>query len=120
MQRNLSIDFIKGLAITGVVMGHTCAFLWASPFFNLWHMAAFFIIGGWFFNEKYWNGIDNVDCFVGKRSKDFGGLSFFGVHFSSSFIILFIKFMCFPTTRTWCGNGCRRITIGCGHFGTYS
>ena len=69
MQRNHSIDFIKGLAITGVVMGHTCAFPWASPFFNLWHMAAFFIIGGWFFNEKYWNGIGNVGMFCWKKVK---------------------------------------------------
>lgn len=26
VRRNASIDFIKGIAITGVVMGHTCAF----------------------------------------------------------------------------------------------
>ena len=69
MQRNHSIDFIKGLAITGVVMGHTCAFPFASPFFNLWHMAAFFIIGGWFFSEKYWNDIGSVGLFCWKKVK---------------------------------------------------
>lgn len=69
MKRNLSIDFIKGMAITSVVMGHTCAFPIGSLFFRLWHMAAFFIIGGWFFNENTWDSVDNVRFFCWKKVK---------------------------------------------------
>lgn len=69
VRRNASIDFIKGVAITAVAMGHTCAFPKVSPFFSIWHMAAFFIIGGWFFSEKYWDGIGNVSLFCWKKVK---------------------------------------------------
>ena len=69
MNRNHSIDFVKGLAITSVVMGHTCAFSNVYPFFSLWHMAAFFMIGGWFFSEKYWSDIGNVGQFCWRKVK---------------------------------------------------
>ena len=69
MERIQSIDFIKGVAITSVVMGHTCVFPQISPFFSLWHMAAFFIIGGWFFNAKYWENSKNVGSFCQKKIK---------------------------------------------------
>ena len=73
VRRNASFDFIKGIAITGVVMGHTYAFPWTSPFFNLWHMAVFFMIGGWFFSEKYWDCIGNVGMFCWKKVKRIWG-----------------------------------------------
>ena len=69
MERNKSIDFIKGVAITSVAMGHTCVFLRYYRFFSLWHMAAFFIIGGWLFNAKYWENINNVGNFCWKKVK---------------------------------------------------
>ena len=69
MNRNQSIDFIKGLAITSVAMGHTCVFPLIYRFFSLWHMAAFFIICGWFFNAKYWENINNIGRFCWKKIK---------------------------------------------------
>lgn len=67
--RNTAFDFIKGLAITSVVMGHTRAFSNVMPFFNLWHVGAFFIIAGWFFSAKSWDDIGNAGLFLWKKTK---------------------------------------------------
>lgn len=114
--RNTAFDFIKGLAITSVVMGHTRAFSNVMPFFNLWHVGAFFIIVGWFFSAKSWDDIGNAGLFLWKKTKGFGGLLSSGAHSSLFSIITCSRSMFFRPTLTWRGCGFRRIITG---FGLY-
>ena len=48
--RSLYWDIVKGLGITAIVLGHTGYF--AGAFVYLFHLALFFFITGYFYNEK--------------------------------------------------------------------
>lgn len=48
--RSLYWDIVKGLGITAIVLGHTGVF--AGAFVYLFHLALFFFITGYFYNEK--------------------------------------------------------------------
>ena len=58
MQRNHSIDILKGIAILTVVLGHT-RFI-GTDFIYLFHMAVFFMASGYFYKSKYSDSIKSV------------------------------------------------------------
>lgn len=67
-KRDLTIDIIKGVAITAVVLLHINYSFpeWTllkirSAFGGVWHVAVFFIVGGWFFKDEK---IANIRAFV--------------------------------------------------------
>lgn len=43
-------NIVKGVSITSIVIGHCCHFL--VPFVYLYHLAIFFFVAGYFYNEK--------------------------------------------------------------------
>lgn len=52
MQRDKTVDIAKGIAILLVIVGHQGDIGTVSHFIYSFHMPLFFIIGGYFFNEK--------------------------------------------------------------------
>ena len=52
MQRDDTIDIVKGVGITLVVLGHSGCPTWLHDFVYQFHMPLFFIASGWFFSWK--------------------------------------------------------------------
>lgn len=65
MERDNTIDIVKGIGIILVVLGHS-GFQYMS-FIYLFHMALFFAVAGWCFKDAYAKKIKNVCQFVKKR-----------------------------------------------------
>ena len=65
--RDASIDFMKGLAIVFMVMGH--AGFPGTPFLSLFHMPVFFMISGYLWNDKNVKDLTTVKSFVLRKIK---------------------------------------------------
>lgn len=65
MQREDIIDITKGIGIILVVLGHS-GFM-CTNFIYLFHMALFFIVAGYCFNNKYTESVVNLGKFVRRR-----------------------------------------------------
>lgn len=65
--RDKKIDFIKGMGIMLVVLGHTQMFL--CGFVNLFHVGLFFMASGYCYKERYSDSFDNLKLFLKKRIK---------------------------------------------------
>ena len=61
-QRESYWDVVKGIAIVSIVIGHAVDFL--SPYVYLYHLAIFFFVGGYFYNENKY--VDAPYMYVGK------------------------------------------------------
>lgn len=62
-----SIDYIKGIALILMVVGHS-----GFPFSNwiyLFHMAAFFIASGYCWNDSHSNSIEDIRLYIMKKLK---------------------------------------------------
>lgn len=66
-ERNVRLDILRGIAIILMVMGHS--FFSGMHFVYLFHMALFFMMGGYFFDGKNSDSIRNVGRFILKRIK---------------------------------------------------
>lgn len=66
LERDYSVDSVKGICIILMVIGHSGCPESLSRFIYLFHMPAFFFISGYLFNLKY---IDNKRDFVLRRLK---------------------------------------------------
>lgn len=65
VQRDKTIDIMKGISIILMVMGHS-----GVPFKNfiyLFHMAIFFMISGYLWNDKYVKDVKSIKQFIKKR-----------------------------------------------------
>lgn len=51
-KRDMTFDFLKGIAIISMVLGHCFIPLRLHDFIYIWHMPLFFIISGYFFRVK--------------------------------------------------------------------
>ncbi len=67
MNRDSQIDFIKGMAIICMVIGHAEPNIWVSKFIYLWHMAVFFMASGYFFNAEKLTDYRSFYQYVFKR-----------------------------------------------------
>lgn len=65
MQRNDSIDILKGIGILLVVLGHT-GFAGTS-YIYLFHMAVFFMASGYFYKDRYSDSLKDLGKAVLKR-----------------------------------------------------
>ena len=65
--RDNSIDFMKGIAIICMVLGH-CAFP-GTAFIYLFHMPVFFMISGYLWNDKNAENIQSVKSFLLRKIK---------------------------------------------------
>lgn len=66
LNRNSSIDILKGIAIILMVAGHCETPTWLVSWVYLFHMPLFFMAAGYFFSRK---NLDNPWSFVVKRFK---------------------------------------------------
>lgn len=62
-QRYIFIDILKGIGAIAVVMGH--CWLWAIPYVYDFHLALFFLIAGYLYNEKKYG--DSPFAYLGHR-----------------------------------------------------
>ena len=67
MQRNHTIDILKGIAILLVVLGYTK--FAGTGFIYLFHMAVFFMASGYFYKDKYSDSVKSVGSALFKRVK---------------------------------------------------
>lgn len=54
-ERNVLIDFIKGISILLMVMAHSCPPQLLKNIVYLFHIGLFYYASGWLFNEDYLN-----------------------------------------------------------------
>lgn len=52
-ERDLSIDFIKGVSILLMVVGHSCPPDYIGNIIYLFHIGAFYYASGWLFKDDY-------------------------------------------------------------------
>lgn len=88
MRRNVIIDIMKGICILAVVLRHARAPF--SDFFLLFHMAVFFMISGYLFNENSVRGFSLWIRYVLKKVK---GLWLPYVAFTWLFLLLHNSFI---------------------------
>lgn len=67
MARNKEIDIMRGLCIILMVIGHS-GFLY-KDYIYLFHMAVFFMVSGYLFNDKYSTSASNLILFLKRRLK---------------------------------------------------
>lgn len=66
-KRDIYWDIVKGLGITIVVLGHSgCTFTMITTIIYFYHMALFFFVSGFFYNDKY---STNPYIYTGKKLK---------------------------------------------------
>lgn len=65
-ERNITVDFMKGLLIILVVLGHTYN-KFCNNFIYLFHVGLFFVLSGYCFNQKYTDSIANLWKLFKKR-----------------------------------------------------
>lgn len=66
MNRDQTIDIVKGIGIVLMVVGHSGAPDYLHDFIYTFHMPLFFIVSGWFFNDK---SIDDSRGFALRKIK---------------------------------------------------
>lgn len=81
--RDVTIDIMKGIGIIMMVLGHS-GFLYSS-YFTTFHMALFFIVSGYLFNNECSKNIKNVKSYILKKLKSLWLPYFIG---NSIFIVL--------------------------------
>ena len=67
MKRNSAIDFIKGVAIIAMLIGHASPPAALGRFIYLWHMAVFFMASGFFFLPERVADFDGLVQFSKRR-----------------------------------------------------
>ncbi len=95
---NPTFSIMKGIAIISVVLGHCPVFPFVGNFVNQYHLAVFFFVAGYFFNEKY---LETPKIFIVKRLKSlyfpyviFGLLAlclhnvFYGLHIVGDYLTM--------------------------------
>ena len=73
MNRSNKIDIMKAIGIILVVIGHCTNIIFLHRFIYLFHLALFFVISGYLYNEKY---ADNPWNYIGKILKSYIPLYF--------------------------------------------
>ncbi len=64
--KDATFSVMKGIAITGVVVGHTCVGTYCDTFVNQFDLATFFFVAGYFLKEKY---LTDLKSFIWRRFK---------------------------------------------------
>lgn len=67
MQRDAIIDFVKGSAILGMVIGHSCAPHMLVKFIYLFHMAVFCMASGFFFSVDKVSSRSGLVLYIRRR-----------------------------------------------------
>lgn len=63
-RNNNKYGIMKGLAIMGVVAGHSCFNTSLEVFVNYWHLPVFFFVSGYFLKQKH---LDNLKGYIISR-----------------------------------------------------
>lgn len=66
-KRDVTLDIVRGIGIILMVIGHIGYPL--NSFIYLFHMALFFIISGYFFNDKCWQTLKEVKFYILRKIK---------------------------------------------------
>lgn len=69
LQRNKTIDIMKGIGIVCMVAGHAGAPVLFTHFIYLFHMPIFFMISGYLFKDTDSDSIESVKYFIVRRIK---------------------------------------------------
>lgn len=65
--RDITIDIVKGIGIVMMVLGHS-GFIYSS-YFTTFHMALFFIVSGYLYNDEASTSVKSMKAYILKRLK---------------------------------------------------